>query len=265
MKTLRTPQHISLDSGKLTLSAPRSWAELTHEQWRYVLTMLTQRLSLEVKILMLLRFCGIHVKGKRSDGLFRCLVPEGNKQRKVDLTAWQVQQALHTFDYIDSYDEYTVRLDSVGELHAVDSLLHEVPFSAYLAMEKYYQGFLRNRNNTELLEKLGQLLYVTRDGKYEDKQKFSEVERLHCFLWYSYVKKQFARYFPNFFRPVSAALDKGTELAILDQMNVQIRALTGGDVTKEEAVMKMDCWRALTELDAKAREAAEIKKMNKKK
>ena len=64
---------------------------------------------------------------------------------------------------------------------------------------------------------------------------------------------------------MSAALDKGTELAILDQMNVQIRALTGGDVTKEEAVMKMDCWRALTELDAKAREAAEIKKMNKRK
>lgn len=34
-------------------------------------------------------------------------------------------------------------------------------------------------------------------------------------------------------------------------MNAQIRALTGGDVTKERAVLQMDCWRALTELDAK--------------
>lgn len=265
MKTVKTPQHISLDSGQLALSAPSSWAELTADQWRYVLTMLTQRGSLEVKVLMLLRFCGIDVKEEKSDGLFRCLVSENGKKRKVDLTTWQFQQIIHTFDYIDSYDEYTVRLDSVGELQAVDSLLHKVPFSAYLAMEKYYQGFLRNRSNTELLEKLGQLLYVTSNGEYDDKQKFGEVERLHCFLWYSYIKKQFARYFPNFFRPVSAALDKGTELAILEQMNVQIRALTGGDVTKEDAVMKMDCWRALTELDAKAREAAEIKKLNKKK
>ena len=39
-----------------------------------------------------------------------------------------------------------------------------------------------------------------------------------------------------------------------------IRALTGGDITKEERIMKMDTWRALTELDAKAREAEELRK-----
>ena len=44
-------------------------------------------------------------------------------------------------------------------------------------------------------------------------------------------------------------------------MNMQIRALTGGDITKEKEVLKMDCWRALTELDAKALDAIEIKKM----
>ena len=42
-------------------------------------------------------------------------------------------------------------------------------------------------------------------------------------------------------------------------MNAQIRALTGGDITKEAAILQMDCWRALTELDAKAREAEEIR------
>ena len=33
-------------------------------------------------------------------------------------------------------------------------------------------------------------------------------------------------------------------------INAQIRAFTGGDITKEEAVLSMDTWRALTELDA---------------
>ncbi len=41
-------------------------------------------------------------------------------------------------------------------------------------------------------------------------------------------------------------------------MNAQIRALTGGDVTKEREVLSMDCWRALTELNEKAREQQEF-------
>ena len=40
-------------------------------------------------------------------------------------------------------------------------------------------------------------------------------------------------------------------------MNAEIRALTGGDITKENQVLSMDCWRALTELNEKAREAQE--------
>ena len=48
---------------------------------------------------------------------------------------------------------------------------------------------------------------------------------------------------------------------MLDAVNAQTRALTGGDITKEREVWKLDVWRALTELDAKAREADEFKRM----
>ena len=41
-------------------------------------------------------------------------------------------------------------------------------------------------------------------------------------------------------------------------MNAQIRALTKGDITKERDILNMDTWRALTELDALAREYEEI-------
>ena len=37
--------------------------------------------------------------------------------------------------------------------------------------------------------------------------------------------------------------------------DAQIRALTAGDITKEPAVLKTETHRALTELNAKAREA----------
>ena len=43
-----------------------------------------------------------------------------------------------------------------------------------------------------------------------------------------------------------------------ESMNAQIRALTKGDITKEKEVLHLDTWRALTELDALAKEAEEF-------
>ena len=52
---------------------------------------------------------------------------------------------------------------------------------------------------------------------------------------------------------------------MIEAMNAQIRALTGGDITKEGQIRDSDVWRALTELDAKAREADELDKRLKQK
>ena len=41
-------------------------------------------------------------------------------------------------------------------------------------------------------------------------------------------------------------------------MNAQIRALTKGDITKEAEVLALDTHRALTELNAQAREYKEL-------
>ena len=76
-------------------------------------------------------------------------------------------------------------------------------------------------------------------------------------MWFSYVKKQFSKLFRHFFKP---APEGGKTVNWLEQMNAQIRALTDGDITKERTVLDADCWRALTELDAKAREAEEFRR-----
>ena len=51
---------------------------------------------------------------------------------------------------------------------------------------------------------------------------------------------------------------------LLPAMQAQIRALTDGDITKLQAVYDAACWDALSELDAKAREAEEYRKQMKK-
>ena len=96
--------------------------------------------------------------------------------------------------------------------------------------------------------------------------KPSQAQLVSVFYWFASLKQYFAMLFPHFFQPMSS--DNGGNLLggssnlfaqLRDSTNAQIRALTGGDVTKEEAIKKMDTHRALTELDAKAREAEEYR------
>ena len=76
----------------------------------------------------------------------------------------------------------------------------------------------------------------------------------------------FSSQFHNFLQPVpqdNANLldsDKSQYEILTAAVNAQIRALTKGDVTKEKQVLALDTWRALTELDALAREYEELNK-----
>ena len=74
----------------------------------------------------------------------------------------------------------------------------------------------------------------------------------------------FARRFSDFFQPASAQAENllgsspniGKQLQ--ESMDAQIRALTKGDITKEKEILSLDTWRALTELNAQAKEYKQI-------
>ena len=249
------PSTLSAD-GVLHLTCPRSWKEMTQEQLHYALHIIGCGMysSVEGRTLMLLRFTGIEVKEKTPYG-WACTVTvtkENGKQRKHHffMQSWQVQDMIKQLEYVDSYEAFDVRLESIQGFKAVDPLLHRVMFQDYLNMEKYYQGYLATKQQRFALG-LARLLYPGGVTAIDD------AELTNCIMWYSYVKKQFSKHFRHFFRP---APEGGKAVDWTEQMNAQIRALTDGDITKEDAVFKKDCWRALTELDAKAREAEEFRK-----
>lgn len=249
------PSTLSAD-GVLHLTCPRSWKEMTEEQLRYALHVIGCGLysSVEGRTLMLLRFTGIEVKEKTPYG-WACSVsvalPKG-KQRKHQffMQSWQVQDMIKQLAFVDGYETFDVRLESIGGFKAVDPLLHRVMFQDYLNMEKYYQGYLATKEQRYALGLAG-LLYPGGVTAIDD------AELTNCIMWFSYVKKRFSKFFRHFFKP---APEGGKPVDWIEQMNAQIRALTDGDITKETAVLEKDCWRALTELDAKAREAEEFRK-----
>lgn len=249
------PSTLSAD-GVLHLTCPRSWKEMTQEQLRYALHVIGSGLysSVEGRTLMLLRFTGIEVKEKTPYG-WACSVPVGlpdGKKRKHQffMQSWQVQDMIQQLEFVDGYETFDVRLESIGGFEAVDGLLHRVMFQDYLNMEKYYQGYLATKQQRYALG-LARLLYPGGVKAIDD------AELTNCVMWFSYVKIQFSKSFRHFFKP---APEGGKSVDWIEQMNAQIRALTDGDITKETAVLEKDCWRALTELDAKAREAEEFRK-----
>lgn len=263
-KTLRTRRPTFSDAdGSVSLTAPRSWADLTQEQLRYVLMLLASfREPVVVKTYMLIRFSGIHVVRKDSFGWI-CWIREAwwRKRRFFSIQTWQIQSLLNQLDYIDSYESMGVRLDAIRGLHAVDALLHGVRFLDYLNAEKYFQAYNINRDE-RMIEKLALVLYRDRNGGIQDKLRMSPGEMLGTYLWYAHVKGVLSKEFPYFFKKLPP--DETADFDVLKAMNTQIRALTDGDVTKEKEIYNIDCWRALTELDQKAREAEAFNKKMKK-
>lgn len=271
------PSTLSAD-GVLHLSCPRSWSEMTQEQLRYALHVIGCGMysSVEGRTLMLIRFTGIEVLG-RTPGGWTCAVPvvvgHASKRDSLQrsealptkpkrhfffLQSWQVQDFIRQLEYVDSYETMNVRLESIQGFKAVDALLHGVRFHDYLQMEKYYQGYLSTKEQKYALG-LSRLLYPA--GQYDSSVGIASLDAAELtgtVMWYSYVKKRLSHFFPHFFKP--APVVQGKAVNWLEQMNAQIRALTDGDITKEQAVYDKDCWRALTELDAKAREAEEFRR-----
>lgn len=258
MRTLRThPCTFSKDKG-LELSAPRSWEELTQAQLRYVFFLQSRFAEpVVVKTYLLLRLCGLKVRRKVAGGAVCTFKSDGDgKARTIYITVWQLQSLLHQFDYIDTYEGMGVRLDGIQGFHAVDVNLHGLCFIDYLNCEGAWQRFLLTQDARHT-DRLASLLYRDSKGGEADGLHLSPTEQVAVMAWYGYVKGVFARFFPHLFKP-STGGGKLDGHAILSMQNAQLRALTDGDVTKEKEVEGLDCWRCLTELNEKAREAAEF-------
>lgn len=255
MKTPKTnPPSSSSGKGKtLRLTLPSRWSEVTQQQLRYILTKLSQGYEGAVlKALMFLRFA--HIKVLRRDKY-------GWKVQRFKeiyyITSEQVAVCTDVFAFVGSFEDMTIRLDHIGQFTAVPLHLDGVPFNDWLKMDIAYTSYLTAKD-PKYLKRLARLLYRDADGKPADGIESEDYELLGCFIWMAHIKSYFYKLFPDFFR----LAPEGSEPKDVDMRaatDAQLRLLTDGDVTKEEAVRLVDTKRALTELNAKAKEARELK------
>ena len=249
MKTSRQTRRTSLNSA-IDLHAPASWEELTQEQLDDVCTFSGLERSTEyVKTLLLMKWNGLAVvTGRNFPNVFGCvwLRKDGTV---YNVGTEEMAAAVATLDFLDEPPQNPMRPEELRGFAAVRADIQDLPFGRYLTLENCYQGFLSTRNGKALDYAAG-IRYPGFEGEREAR------ERYMLLLWLAGLKNLLSRVFCELFRPGegAAAYDTPTQH---DIMVAQMRALTGGDVTKMQAVRDAATWDSLEELNGKAREARE--------
>lgn len=260
MRTRLTTRPSSLQTdGSLQLHAPHAWSELSQRQLCYVLTVLTKRWTeWQMRTFLFSRLCGVKVLNEKKNGWLCETKLENGKKQRFYLQDWQIQSFCKVFDYIFDGGGADNRLEFIGKYKAVDVELHGVAFANYLAADNFFQQFLQSdKTSLEPLREMARCLYLKPNGEEPDKIECTDAELVGVFLWFTFIKGNFSKCFPHLFKPASGGFGEYDPRGAMDS---QIRALTGGDITKEAQIEQSDVWRALTELDAKAREAEELNK-----
>lgn len=231
---MNNPTPATSRADELAVSIPTAWDALTDVQLRYVCALMAEAFDPdEIKVLLILR----QVPPRRLD----------------EVSPEAVAEALPLLDWLDELPAGPIRPATLYGREAVHPLLAGVTFRDYLSAENYYQGYLMS-HEPEALQALAGVLYpgTTRT--------LTPTAHHLLLLWMAGLKQAYTGLFPDLFSRAPAS-DEVPDLREI--MNAEIRALTGGDITKLEAVLSADTLDALTELNAKAREAREIEKLNK--
>jgi len=249
----------------LNISVPKSWADLTQEQLRFLLQTMVDvqqanrnvgfcsvddyaaQSAAQVATLCLLKWSGLRAVCRYADGW---LVAREDKE--FILATETMAAAIAHLAWVKDLPGEPVRLDVVDGANGVPAdISSDFTFDNWLSCEALWQAYQINSDET-MLRQMAEILYH-KDGINPD-----PAETLGIFYWWAAVKTMVSEMFPYFFKPTGEEAESPSADSIRRSMDAQIRALTKGDITKESAVLAMEAIRALTELDAQAREYDEL-------
>lgn len=229
---------------------PRSWVEMTQSQLRIVYRLLAHDLDKPDFLLSaLLRLGKIKVLS-RGEMLWLVKI-----RRKTCVVRTRELAALaNSLSWLLTPPGYPriLRPCRLIKLTAADE--YDMIFGDYLELDNLYTGYLVTRDQN-VARQFAEKIYRVRFPWIH----LSKIYEIAAVYWFIGLKARMARMHPNFYVSGGPAASDPAKAA-RENTNAQLRALTKGDVTKEEAVLNMPVLRALAELDALAREYQEYKK-----
>lgn len=252
---------------RVNVSLPKGWGELSEAQLRFLFNAMlsvdratrnvrfasredyVEQSAAQVRLLCFLGWSGIEPVCPYGSGYL--LRREG---LEFALSFGILASAASALSWISELPPEPVRISRVDGAEAVPAdLASDFSFDNWLSCETMWQAYQSSPDDS-ILVAMAEILY-RKPGIKPD-----PAETLGVFYWWAGVKNMVSAMFPDFFKPTSAA--DGAAPADFDSMrrnmDAQLRALTKGDITKEKEVLGLNALRALTELDAQAREFDEL-------
>ena len=251
----------------LNLSAPTSWSELSQEQLRFLLRTIVAvnrtnsgrafdsrddfaaHTAAQVAVYCLFRWNGVSVLTPYADAWL--VAHDG---RELVISADDIAAATSFLSWTAETPSSPVRLHHIDGADAVEaSLDDDFSFDDWLSCETLWQGYQATQN-TDFLRQMAEILY-RKPGI-----SLREYEILSIFYWWAGLKSECSRLYSYFLRPSAPSENtpEVTQDSLRRNIDAQIRALTKGDITKEATILSLPAHRALTELDALAREYDEL-------
>lgn len=237
----------------LNLTVPTSWAELTQEQLRQIYVLMVRYVSrqdiwLKAAAASVFRWNGLKIVSPYGSNW---LIRIESKEYIIDTQ--EFAQVCRTLEWLKDIPADPVRLDVIDGAKAMSpDPTYDLTLEQWLACENLYQGYQYTQDPVHL-RSMAAMLYR------KDDICLTPSEEISIFYWWSSVKQMVSAMFPHFFKPAPVKADDIPDAdTVRRSVDAQIRALTKGDISKEEQILSMAAIRALTELDAQAREYEEL-------
>ena len=230
----------------IDITLPRSWRDMSQEKLKYFFSLMAMGFGQDqIKTYCLFRWGNLEVVQQMGKSYML------KKDKKEFLASpMLIASCVDCLSFLDEMPTYPTNLRKIGRYECLPFNFSEVPFKKFIICDNLYQGYMATKKE-DLLEEMAKILYNPR-------VKLNNPERVSILYWWASLKNYFNSEFKYFFNGTSSGTLTGEQ--VKNAMNAQIRALTGGDITKEKEVLAMDTWRALTELDAKAHDYEELER-----
>lgn len=239
----------------LDLKVPRCWEDMTQSQLRDVFRAMARFGSMEAALRHVAAHCIMKWNGMKMVSPYgrNWIIKATGREYVMDHE--QFTEVCRSMDWLAKVPDSPMRLDHIGKSTAMMELpIEEMTFEQWIACDNLFQGYIFTQEE-DLLRQMAEILYRC------DNIRLTPGELINVFYWWTSVKNVVSAMFQHFFRPAGAVSgDMPDADDIRHSVDSQIRALTKGDISKEPVVLSMPAARALTELNAQAREMEELNK-----
>lgn len=252
-----------MDENRMVINfdLPNSWEDLSQKQLKFVFKILASGVSeSQLMSLCLIKWSGLKVLGKSEKKDLYSMVKD-----KVffQISPSDLYDVANHLSFLASPPKYPVIINRLGRHKAVSPVLQGLPLERFIFLDALWHSYMDSKNDDLVLDMVS-VLYGFRPKRLKDFVKVAVI------WWMSSLYSALTRFFPDLFRQSGSSDGTGSlsgdSQNYAESINTLIRALTKGDVCKEKEVMEIEVWRALTELNAQAKEYAEmqskIKSMN---